>query len=84
MSKEFEIAREFEVDATPEQMWEAITTGTGGWLWPMEFEPRQGGAGPFGSALTNWDPPHRLAAWSRTSRASATDPQPDRRDHRAA
>ena len=30
MSKEFEIAREFEVDATPEQVWEAITTGTGG------------------------------------------------------
>jgi hypothetical protein len=62
MSKEFEIAREFEVDATPEQMWEAITTGTGGWLWPMEFEPRQGGAGPFGSTLTNWDPPHRLTS----------------------
>ncbi|GAX50494.1 SRPBCC family protein [Streptomyces olivochromogenes] len=62
MSKEFEIAREFEVDATPEQMWEAITTGTGGWLWPMEFEPRQGGTGPFGSTLTNWDPPHRLTS----------------------
>ncbi|MGW1891793.1 SRPBCC family protein [Streptomyces sp. NPDC002004] len=62
MSKEFEIAREFEVDATPEQVWEAITSGTGGWLWPMEFEPRQGGAGPFGSTLTNWDPPHRLTS----------------------
>ena len=31
MSKEFEIAREFEVEATPEEVWEAITTGTGGW-----------------------------------------------------
>ncbi|MEU9325742.1 SRPBCC domain-containing protein [Streptomyces canus] len=60
MSKEFEIAREFEVDATPEQVWEAITTGTGGYLWPMEPpEPRVGGKGPFGSTITAWDPPHR-------------------------
>lgn len=60
MSKEFEIAREFEVDASPEQVWEAVTTGTGGWLWPMDApEPRVGGAGPFGSEVAAWDPPHR-------------------------
>lgn len=60
MSKEFEIAREFEVDATPEEVWEAVTAGTGGWLWPMEApEPRVGGKGPFGSAVIAWDPPHR-------------------------
>ncbi|MFE6550302.1 SRPBCC domain-containing protein [Streptomyces sp. NPDC057746] len=60
MSKEFEIAREFEVDATPEQVWDAFTTGTGGWLWPMEApEPREGGKGPFGSTVVTWDPPHR-------------------------
>ncbi|UUU21137.1 SRPBCC family protein [Streptomyces sp. DSM 40750] len=60
MSKEFEIAREFEVDATPEQVWEAVTSGTGGWLWPMEApEPHVGGKGPFGSEVTAWDPPHR-------------------------
>ncbi|MER6013119.1 SRPBCC family protein [Streptomyces bluensis] len=60
MSKEFEIAREFEVDATPEQVWDAFTSGTGGWLWPMEApEPREGGKGPFGSDVTIWDPPHR-------------------------
>lgn len=62
MSKEFEIAREFEVDATPEQVWEAVTTGTGGWLWPMEApEPREGGRGPFGSEVVAWDPPHRYS-----------------------
>ncbi|MET8949297.1 SRPBCC family protein [Streptomyces sp. NPDC004393] len=60
MSKEFEIAREFEVDATPEEVWETITRGTGGYLWPMEPpEPRVGGAGPFGSEVIAWDPPHR-------------------------
>ncbi|MFD5816103.1 SRPBCC domain-containing protein [Streptomyces sp. NPDC127038] len=60
MSKEFEVAREYEVDVPPARVWDAITSGSGGWLWPMEFEPRQGGAGPFGSVITTWDPPHRL------------------------
>lgn len=60
MSKEFEIVSEFETDATPEEVWQAVTTGTGGYLWPMEPpEPRVGGRGPFGSAVTAWDPPHR-------------------------
>lgn len=59
--KEFEIAREFEVDASPAEVWEALTTGTGGWLWPMEYEPREGGAAPSGGIVTHWDPPHRLA-----------------------
>ncbi|MGD1218180.1 SRPBCC domain-containing protein [Streptomyces krungchingensis] len=63
MSKEFEIAREYEVDATPEQVWDALTTGTGGWLWPMEFDGERR-VGPFGSTLTNWDPPHRLTSRS--------------------
>ncbi|MFF7263690.1 SRPBCC domain-containing protein [Streptomyces sp. NPDC008159] len=62
MSKEFEIAREFEVDATPEQVWDAVTSGTGGWLWPMEApEPRVGGKGPFGSEVIAWEPPHRYS-----------------------
>lgn len=60
MSKEFEIVREFEVDASPEQVWEALTTGTAGWLWPMTYEPREGGSAPFGGTVTAWDPPRRL------------------------
>src|SRR3954453_9488382 len=66
MSKEFEIVREFEVEAGPEQVWEAITTSTAGWLWPMEYEPREGGAGPFGSTVTAWDPPRRLTGRSES------------------
>ena len=61
MSKEFEIVYEFEVDATPEEVWAAITDGTGGWLWPMEYDA-ENRVGPFGSTLTNFDPPHRLTA----------------------
>lgn len=62
MSKEFEIVREFETDAGPEEVWEAVTTGSAGWLWPQEFEPRKGGAAPFGGTLAAWDPPHHLIA----------------------
>ncbi|MFF1375213.1 SRPBCC domain-containing protein [Streptomyces sp. NPDC058308] len=58
----FEIVREFEVEGTPAQLWAALTTGTAGWLWPMEYEPREGGAAPFGGTVTRWDPPHRLTA----------------------
>ncbi|MGW6275392.1 SRPBCC family protein [Streptomyces sp. NPDC055060] len=59
--KEFEIAREFEVDASPAEVWDAFTTGTACWLWPMvEHEPREGGAAPCGGVVTHWEPPHRL------------------------
>lgn len=65
MSKEFEIAREFEVDATPAEVWEAITNGTGGYLWPMQPpEPRVGGTAAFGSTVTAYDPPHHLVVRS--------------------
>ncbi|MEU1709823.1 SRPBCC domain-containing protein [Streptomyces sp. NPDC005706] len=65
MPEEFEIVREFEVDAPPEKVWAAITTGTGGYLWPMDPpEPREGGRGPFGSTVTAWDPSHRYTCRS--------------------
>ncbi|MEU4995535.1 SRPBCC domain-containing protein [Streptomyces sp. NPDC021622] len=70
--KEFEIAREFEVDASPVEVWDALTTGAGGWLWPMRYEPREGGAAPFGGTVTRWDPPHRL-----TGRVEGPEGLPD-------
>ncbi|KDA43122.1 SRPBCC domain-containing protein [Frankia sp. B2] len=60
MSRGFEIRREGVLPTSPEEYWDAVTTGNGGWLWPMEFEPRQGGAAPFGGTVTVWDPPHHL------------------------
>ena len=68
MGKEFEIVREFTVAATPEQVWEALTDGTAGWLWPLEYEHRLGGAAAFGGTVTAWDPPHRF-----TNRAESGD-----------
>jgi uncharacterized protein YndB with AHSA1/START domain len=65
-------SREVEIDAAPEQVWEAIATGAGnaGWLFPAEIEERQGGAmvihrAPFGgdapAKITVYDPPRRFA-----------------------
>ncbi|MTD15275.1 SRPBCC domain-containing protein [Nakamurella sp. YIM 132087] len=58
--KRFDIARTFDVEGTPEQVFDAVTTNVGGWLWPMEFEPRVGGAAAFGGVVTVWDPPHHF------------------------
>ncbi|MHA7176225.1 SRPBCC family protein [Arthrobacter sp. Sr24] len=60
-SKEFTIVHETEIEGTPEQVFEAAHGGTSGWMWPMEIEPKLGGAGPFGSTVTVWDPPHHYA-----------------------
>ncbi|MET7363151.1 SRPBCC domain-containing protein [Streptomyces sp. NPDC005562] len=51
-----------EVEGSPTQLWAALTTGTAGWLWPMEYEPREGGAAPSGGTVTRWDPPRHLGA----------------------
>ncbi len=60
MSREFKIVHEGEVPGAPEQAWEAMTTGIGGWLWPMEIEGREGGSAAEVGVVTVWDPPHRL------------------------
>lgn len=55
MSKEFKCEREVEFRATPEQVWEAVSTteGLASWLFPMPVpEPGEG--------ATIWDPPHHL------------------------
>jgi uncharacterized protein YndB with AHSA1/START domain len=74
---EFEDHKEAEVEARPEQVWEAIATGPGMDSWYMgrnEVEPGEGGTvrTVFGdyfpsSTVAEWDPPHRFAY--RTSRA---------------
>jgi uncharacterized protein YndB with AHSA1/START domain len=70
MAKPFEVRKEIEVDATPEEVWEAIATGPGLDSWFMgrnEVEPGEGGtwrltlpAWSSESKITVWDPPKRL------------------------
>ena len=73
MAHPFEVRKEIEVAASPDEVWEAIATGTGidGWFLSTgnEVEPRVGGRMhmSFGegesaeSTVTAWEPPHRFA-----------------------
>jgi uncharacterized protein YndB with AHSA1/START domain len=71
MAHPFELTNEIEVDATPEEVWEAIATGPGVDAWFMgrnDIEPREGGATrtampgwTMEATVTAWEPPTRLA-----------------------
>jgi uncharacterized protein YndB with AHSA1/START domain len=71
MGHPFELTHEIEVDATPEDVWQAIATGPGVDAWFMgrnEVEPREGGTTRMtlpGSTeegmVTAWEPPTRFA-----------------------
>jgi uncharacterized protein YndB with AHSA1/START domain len=70
MAHPFEVRKEIEVDATPEEVWEAISTGPGLDAWFMgrnEVQPGEGGkvrmtlpSWTLESTITVWDPPRRL------------------------
>ncbi|WP_316528531.1 SRPBCC domain-containing protein [Kitasatospora brasiliensis] len=64
MAREFEVRKEQDLPATPEQVWAAVATGAGnlGWLYPMEIEPRVGGKVTRAeSTVVAWEPPHHFA-----------------------
>jgi uncharacterized protein YndB with AHSA1/START domain len=70
MAHRFEITKDVEVGATPEEAWEAIATGPGMDSWFMgqtEVEPREGGRARWSiggyaadSTVNTWDPPNRF------------------------
>jgi hypothetical protein len=65
-----DVGREFEVrftgsfSGTPVDVWEAITRGRAGWLWPLDLQTREGAvAGERsngGDVVAVWDPPRHL------------------------
>ena len=71
MTHPFEVRKEIELEATPEEVWEAIATGPGVDAWFMgrnEIEPHEGGKVrttmprfTMESTVTVWDPPRRFA-----------------------
>jgi uncharacterized protein YndB with AHSA1/START domain len=71
MGKEFELTHELTVDATPEQVWEAIATGPGIDSWFLGRSAVTPGAGgkvttdfageDIGGTITGWEPMRRLA-----------------------
>jgi uncharacterized protein YndB with AHSA1/START domain len=76
MPHDIEIRKQIELDATPEQVWEAIATGPGIDSWFMgrnQVEPREGGTARMTigemaeeTTVTAWEPPHRFAVRSAT------------------
>jgi uncharacterized protein YndB with AHSA1/START domain len=80
MSREFELRKEVALDASPEQVWEAIATGPGltSWFMTHEVEPGVGGlvrlkVGDFvdESRITAWDPPRRFEVVGGTAEEPA-------------
>src|SRR6266498_3473400 len=71
MAHPFELTHEIQVDATPEDVWEAIATGPGMDAWFMgrnAVEPREGGmtrttlrGSTEEARVTAWEPPARFA-----------------------
>ncbi len=55
MSRPFEIEREVDLPAAPDDVWTAITQASAAWQFPTGPAPT-GEGGP----ITTWDPPHRL------------------------
>jgi hypothetical protein len=60
MSREFEVTREIDLPATPEDVWIAITAETAAWQFPTGMEIAPGESPPQGAPVTTWDPPRCL------------------------
>ena len=60
MSREFEVTREIDLPAAPDDVWTAITADPAAWMFPTGMEIPAGDAPPEGAPVTTWDPPHRL------------------------
>jgi uncharacterized protein YndB with AHSA1/START domain len=61
VSRQFEITREIDLPAAPDDVWTAITAETAAWQFPTGMEVPAGAAPPEGAPVATWDPPHRLA-----------------------
>lgn len=65
MGQTFEVRWTDEVGAPPGAVWDAVTRHSDGWLWPISYEPRRGGAEsgltPDGGTVTDWEPERRFS-----------------------
>ena len=60
MSKNFEIDREIVLNATPEQVFTAVTDGLAGWLFPVTPPPSDGTPDESNTRALVWDAPNHL------------------------
>jgi uncharacterized protein YndB with AHSA1/START domain len=79
MPHEFEVREEIAYDASPEEVWQAIATGSGVDSWFMghsQIEPRAGGR--ITMRLGGWDSVSTVTAWEPGRRFKhETEPGPD-------
>jgi uncharacterized protein YndB with AHSA1/START domain len=84
MAHRFEIPQSAVVDASPEQVWEAIATGPGWDSWFMgrnEIEQREGGTASF--TIGDWTGTSTVRTFERPRRfVTESDPGPDGVFHR--
>jgi uncharacterized protein YndB with AHSA1/START domain len=59
MSRAFEVAREIDLPAAPDDVWTAITADSAAWMFPSGLDVPAGDEPP-GEPISTWDPPHRL------------------------
>ena len=63
--RDFDLRWDGVIAGTPEQVWDGFTLHAAGWLWPISYEPRVGGAErgltSDGGLVTAWDPAGRYA-----------------------
>ncbi|MFJ9786750.1 SRPBCC domain-containing protein [Amycolatopsis sp. NPDC101161] len=81
MGHEFEATDVAEVDATPEQVWEAIATGPGVDSWFMGRNEVEGGTGGVvRGAFGGYQPEYRIREWDPLEKlVYGSDPAPDGR-----
>jgi uncharacterized protein YndB with AHSA1/START domain len=60
VSRRFEVTREIDLPAAPDDVWTAITADPAAWMFPTGMEIAAGDAPPDGAPVTTWDPPHHL------------------------
>ena len=60
MSRAFEVTREIDLPAAPDDVWAAITADTAAWQFPAGIEPAADGSPPEDAPVTTWEPPNRL------------------------
>jgi hypothetical protein len=61
MSRPFEVVRDLDLPATPNDVWTALTANTAAWQFPTGMEIPAGSSPPEGAPVTNWDPPNLFA-----------------------
>ena len=60
MSREFEVSRDIDLPAAPDDVWTAITAAPAAWMFPTGMEVPAGTEPAADAPVKEWDPPHRL------------------------